>query len=214
MTTLRTTNVFPALAAGAEPLDMGTAPENPLRLLQTWVEHVLKIEAVEPMYVTLATSDLKGHVSSRTVQLLAVEGDTTLFTTNFGSRKGVEMLETGRAAVSLYWRETAQSVNFSGTIEVADDAENDRRFKEDTRGVQAARTVSFHGKPMPDEAAHLAAFRELAEGDAPIARPDYWKWYRIRPDEMTFWEGHPEAMNRRIHYALKDGVWNHGMIQA
>lgn len=214
MTHPQTTNVFPALAAGAAPLDMATAPVNPLRLLQTSCEHVLAIDACEPMYVTLATASATGDVSSRTVQLLAVEEDTVLFTTNFGSRKGVEMTKTGRAAVSLYWRETAQSVNFTGTVEIASDEENDRRFSEDTRAVQVARVVSFHGKPLPDEEAQIAAFKELYESGKPIPRPEYWKWYRIRPDAMTFWEGRPESLNRRIHYARKDGVWAHGMVQA
>ncbi len=201
MTTIRTTNFFPALGAGATPLDIATAPENPLRLLESWVDHVMAIEAVEPMFVTLATASASGVVSSRTVQLLAIEEDTTLFTTNFGSRKGVEMLETGRVAVSLYWRETAQSVNFTGSVE-------------DDRGVQASRVASFHGRDLPDEAAHLAKFQALVESGEPIARPDYWKWFRVRVDAVTFWEGHPESMNRRIHYALKDGAWSKGMVQA
>ncbi|ARO14734.1 pyridoxamine 5'-phosphate oxidase [Ketogulonicigenium robustum] len=208
------THTPPKPAQAAASLDLTRAPENPLRLLGDWVAHILSIAAVEPMYVTLATSSGAGVVSSRTVQMLDVEADTILFTTNFGSRKGTEMAETGRAAVSIYWRETAQSVNFTGTVAVADDAENDLRFAQDPRWVQASRAVSFQGRPLPDEAAQLAAFRALAEGHDPIARPPYWKWYRIRPDAMTFWEGHSNALNRRIHYALGGGVWSKGMVQS
>jgi pyridoxamine 5'-phosphate oxidase len=211
----QTTNSFPALRGDAPALDAATAPANPLVLLQQWVSHVLSIGALEPMYVTLATADPSGSPSSRTVQLLEVSDEALLFTTNFGSRKGVEMLATGRAAMSLYWRETAQSVNVTGRVVVADATENDRRFAEDSRNVQAARTVSFHGRPLPDEAAQLAAFRELAEGSAPIPRPDYWRWFRIEPDAVTFWEGHPEALNRRVHYHRGFGApWRKGAIQA
>lgn len=214
MSKLTSTNFFPELGGGAKPLDVATVPDSPLRLLDAWVEHVLEIGAVEPMFVTLATSDARGNVSSRTVQLLAVEAETLLFTTNFGSRKGVEMLETGRAAVSLYWRETAQSVNVTGAVEIADDEENDARFAAEDRAVQVARTVSFHGKPLEDEAAQLEAFRAMVESDAPIPRPDYWKWFRIRPDAVTFWEGHPGALNRRVHYAAGEAGWTKGMVQA
>ncbi|TPW30500.1 phenazine biosynthesis protein [Martelella alba] len=212
--TPETTNSFPALASGATPLDVASAPENPCLLLQDWVHHILSIEAVEPMYVTLATASASGVPSSRTVQLLAVEDDALLFTTNFGSRKGVEMLETGRAAVSLYWRETAQSVNITGTIVIASDAENDRRFAEDSRPVQAARTVSFHGLPLDDEAAQLKAHGDLVASGEIIPRPDYWRWYRLVPDAVTFWEGHPEALNRRVHYARSEASWSHGAVQS
>lgn len=207
--------VFPGTPADVALLDAATAPEHPLELLGAWLDEVVARGAVEPSYVTLATASKDGVPSSRTVQLLAVEPEALLFTTNFGSRKGVEMQETGRAAVSIYWRETAQSVNVTGRVEWADDAESDERFAGETRGVQASRTVAFQGLPLEDEAAQLERFRALVDDDAPIERPDYWRWLRIVPDAVTFWEGHPEVLNRRIHYALgNDGAWTHGAIQA
>lgn len=213
---LPTTNFFPQTPDTVDRLDIATAPENPLVLLQDWVSHIMSVEALEPMFVTLATASKEGIPSARTVQLLDVEDDTLLFTTNFGSRKGVEMLQTGRAAVALYWRETAQSVNITGEIAIADREENDRRFAKDERAVQASRTVSFHGRPLPDENAQLAALRALIGSDETIPRPDYWKWFRLVPDTVTFWEGHPEALNRRIHYDRKTitAPWTKGAIQA
>ncbi|MDR3475992.1 MAG: pyridoxamine 5'-phosphate oxidase family protein [Devosia sp.] len=211
-----TTNTFPAMPKHVAPLDAAAAPDNPLHLLQRWISHVLEIGAIEPMYVTLATASRAGAPSSRTVQLLEAADETVLFTTNFGSRKGIEIGETGRVAVSIYWRETAQSVNFTGTVVVAADDENDRRFAQDSRVVQAARTVSFHGRPLPDEAAQLAEFRALIDSGRPIPRPEHWKWFRVIPDAVTFWEGHPEALNRRLHYGRSgpDAAWARGAIQA
>lgn len=208
------TNYFPELRGGAQPMDFDTCPDNPLLLLQQWTEHVLEIGATEPMFVTLATASASGIPSARTVQLLGISEDAMLFTTNFGSRKGVEIMETGRVAVAIYWRETAQSVNVTGRVVIADDEENDRRFAEDTRGVQASRVVSFHGRPLADEAAHNARWEALYKSDEPISRPDYWKWFRVLPDGVTFWEGHPDRMNRRMHYALKDGAWEKSPVEA
>lgn len=205
---------FPAMPDHLAQLDARSAPESPLALLQDWVSTILDLGAREPMYVTLATASPAGVPSSRTVQLLEVEDRALRFTTNSGSRKGVEMTETGRAAVSLYWRETAQSVNVTGTVIWADDEENDQRFIEDSRAVQASRTVSFHGLPLEHEQVQLDAFVALRDNGHPISRPDYWKWFRVIPDAVTFWEGHPDVLNRRLHYALDSGVWHHGAIQA
>ncbi|HZU64808.1 MAG TPA: pyridoxamine 5'-phosphate oxidase family protein [Novosphingobium sp.] len=206
--------VFPQTPAHAGRLDAAGAPDHPLALVRAWYDHVLAIGAEQPAYVTFATSSVAGVPSSRTVQMLEVEAGALLFTTNFGSRKGLEMLATGRAAVSIYWRETAQSINLTGTIDIAGEAECDRRFAEEDRAVMAARTVSFHGRPLVDEGAQLAAFHALLESDAPIARPDYWKWFRLLPDAVTFWEGCPGALNRRLHYALEGARWQRGAIEA
>lgn len=205
---------FPATPAGVPALDTETAPENPLELVRQWIAYVLDRGAVEPLYVTLATASKDGVPSSRTVHLLDVEDDAVRFTTNFGSRKGVEMSQTGRAAVSLYWRETAQSINFTGDVVIASDEESDARFAEEHRKTQASRVVSFHGRDLSDPEAQVRAFEELVSSGRPIKRPDYWKYYRIVPDAVTFWEGHPESLNRRIHYARSDGRWGHGWIQA
>lgn len=207
-------NFFPSLPDDVARIDETTAPDHPLRMLEQWLSHVLRIGAVEPTFVTLATASKSGVPSSRTVQLLDIEDDAVRFTTNFGSRKGVEILENPRAAVSLYWRETAQSVNFTGDVVIADDEENDRRFQEDDRRVQASRIASFHGKRLDDEAAQYERWKALYESGEPLERPDYWKWFRIVPDAVTFWEGHPETLNRRLHYALIDGAWEKFRIEA
>ncbi|HEY0315692.1 MAG TPA: pyridoxamine 5'-phosphate oxidase family protein [Sphingomonas sp.] len=206
--------VFPSTPSEVERLDVSRVDENPLFLLRTWLSYVVSIGAIEPAYVTLATASLAGVPSSRTVQLLDVERSALLFSTNFGSRKGMEMLETGRAAVSIYWRETAQSINATGSIVVADDVENDRRFAEENRAIQAARTVSFQGRVLDDEAGQLARFFELTEAETPLVRPDYWKWFRLVPDAVTFWEGRSEALNRRLHYAMGTEGWSRYPIEA
>ncbi|PZU39911.1 MAG: phenazine biosynthesis protein [Microbacterium sp.] len=206
--------VFPQTPTDVAPLNQAAAPENPLDLLGGWLDAVVARGAVEPYYVTLATSSRDGIPSSRTVQLLDVEADALLFTTNAGSRKGVEMRETGRAAVSMYWRETAQSINVTGAVVWADDAESDERFARESRPVQASRSVSFHGLTLEDESAQLTAFSELVESDSVIPRPEYWRWLRVIPDAVTFWEGHTQALNRRLHYAREAGTWTRRAVQA
>ncbi|GAA1703519.1 pyridoxamine 5'-phosphate oxidase [Microbacterium sediminicola] len=206
--------VFPAMPEDLPRLDVAVAPENPLDLLRSWWETVIERGALDPQYVTLATASATGVPSSRTVQLLAVEDDALLFTTNAGSRKGVEISQTGRAAVSTFWRESAQSVNITGDVVWADDAESDERFAGESRAVQASRSVSFHGLPLSDEIDQLERFAALRDGEDAIPRPDYWRWLRIVPDAVTFWEGHPEALNRRVHYRRVDGVWTREAIQA
>ena len=195
-------------------LSVEATPGDPLVLMKEWADHILSIDALEPMYVTLATASRNGVPSSRMVQLLDIEPDCLLFTTNMGSRKGMEMIATGCAAVSVYWRETAQSINVTGTIQQATTEENDRRFAHEDRAIQAARVASFQGRPVDDEGAYLAKFEEILNRDTIIERPDYWRWFRLFPNAVTFWKGYPKALNRRLHYQMTDAGWTHGLIQA
>lgn len=205
---------FPSAAPGTVPLDEDAAPVHPLTLLQNWARVAVGDDLRSPIYVALATSSPDGVVSSRMVQLLDVEDDGLLMSTNFGSRKGMELTANPRAAISLFWESLGQSVNATGVIEIASDEENDERFAAEPRQVQVSRTVSFHGLPLDDEEAQLARFRALLESEDPLPRPDYWRWFRLRPDAVTFWEGHADALNRRLHYSLADGRWNARRIQA
>ena len=60
----------------------------------------------------------------------------------------------------------------------------------------------------------LERFTRLRDSGEPIERPAYWRWLRVLPDAMTFWEGHPEALNRRVHYRRADSRWTREAIQA
>jgi pyridoxamine 5'-phosphate oxidase len=196
-------------------LDPLTAPADPLALLREWIMTAAALGARDPWYVTLATASKNGIPSSRTMQLLEIENDALQFSTNMDSRKGVEIRETGRAAVSLYWRETAQSVNLTGVVALASDAECDTRFAAERRDVQAARAVCSQGRRLDDERAQLDVFHALLTDEAPIPRPGFWRYFRVVPDSVTFWEGQPGTLNRRLHYArAATGAWDHFQIEA
>ncbi|WP_159805417.1 pyridoxine/pyridoxamine 5'-phosphate oxidase [Cellulomonas citrea] len=195
-------------------LDAATAPESPLALLAAWAAAAVAATGGEPSFGTLATVGPAGAPSTRVIQLLEVEPETLLFTTNFGSRKGVEMAANPHVAYSLWWPAIARSVNLTGTVEYADEAENDARFAADPLLVQAARTVSFHGRPLTDEPGQQRRLDALVAAGEPLPRPDYWGWFRLRPDSATFWQANPEGVNRRVHYAWAGDAWSHGAVQA
>lgn len=206
----------PPLSSDVTPVtpDLASAPANPLELLRAWLQHAIDNGAREPAFVTLATASREGAPSSRTVQIIDIDADALLFTTSFRSRKGVEMRQTGRAAVSMHWREIARAVDVTGVVAEASDEESDRRFAEFPRFIQASRIASDQGRVLDDERARLAAFRELVTGSAPLARPQHWKWFRVVPDGVTFWQERPEGLNFRLRYSREAGHWRRIRIQS
>jgi pyridoxine/pyridoxamine 5'-phosphate oxidase len=193
----------------AIPLDLESkgAPENPMELLQRWAEDAVVANVVEPMYVTLATSSSDGRPSSRTVQVLEIDDHALLLTTNMSSRKGKEILATGRVAITFYWREMAQAINLTGDVAIADSEECDERFSGEERRIKAARVLSRQGQPLVDREALVSSFESLSDSETPIERPSDWVYYRIIPDSVSFWSAEDNGINRRLHYALEDDAW-------
>lgn len=194
-------------------IDPRTSPDDPLVLLRAWLAHADAAGVRSPRHVTFATADTAGNPSSRTLQLLALEEHALLFTTDIGSRKGREMTATGRAAVTFYWRETRRAVNLTGTVELADDRECDVRFANDDLIAQSARAVSRQGEPDEDHEALMGRFQALVDCGRPMGRPAYWRWFRVVPDSVSFWEDMPGSLNRRLHYTMRGNFWRRDRVQ-
>jgi pyridoxamine-phosphate oxidase len=188
-------------------------PADPVRLLQEWVEQAHRHEVSEPMALALATTDRDCNPSSRIVLAKEVDGRGIVFTTHHGSRKGRDMEAVGRAAGTLYWRETIQQVNVAGTVERLSHDESDALFAERPLAAQATTAVSRQGERLDDLATLRERARAVTDGAATVPRPEGWGGYRLVPDRIEFWHGSTDRLHRRLSYALDDGSWEVRRLQ-
>jgi dihydrophenazinedicarboxylate synthase len=187
-------------------------PGDPIALLRKWIEGA-RDRVREPMALALATVDRDYDPSCRVVLAKEVDERGLVFTTHHGSRKGRDIDAVGRAAGTLYWRETLQQVNVAGPVERLTDDRSDQLFQERPVAAQATTTVSRQGQPLPDP----RALRERAEGLAtrgePLLRPEGWGGYRLVPDRIEFWHGSTDRLHRRLCYARDGDSWSHRRLQ-
>jgi len=198
--------------AGLELPEFEAPPEDPLPLLDRWLQGADERGVREPRALALATADREGRPSNRIVLLKQVV-PAPLFAFSSNSRKGRELEANPRAAGTLYWRETLQQVVFEGPVGKLGEAEADALFAERPPAGRAATVASNQGEPLEDPERLKAAAAELAQAEEPPRRPRDWFAYRLDPDLIEFWHGSTDRLHRRLLYVKSDGAWAHRRLQ-
>ncbi len=187
--------------SGDVPLDlpeMDDPPADPVALLARWVARAEELGVREPGAATLSTTGADGP-SARTVLVRRVEATGPVFATSALSRKGRELAEDPRCALTFYWRETLQQVRVAGRVERAGAAESDAEFDARHPMARATVLVSRQSEPLEDEDALHAAARQVADSGG-LRRPEHWHLWRVVPTEIELWHGSLTRLHRRLEY--------------
>ena len=179
-------------------------PEDPVRAASQWLGEAEALGRRNANAMALASVDEGGKPSARMVLLkeLAPLG-YAVFYTNYGSRKGGELLATRRAAAVLYWHELGRQVRFEGPVLRSPDAESDAYFASRPLASQTNAWSSEQSRPLPDPAA-LAERAAKIVGTKPagqgLARPEFWGGFRLWLDAVELWVEGRDRFHERVRY--------------
>ncbi|CAH2010578.1 unnamed protein product [Acanthoscelides obtectus] len=92
--------------------------KEPLDLFHKWFQ-VVKTDTrtVEPNAMCLSTCTKDGYPSARFVLLKGYSKEGFIFFTHYSSRKGQQLAENPRAALTFYWEHYSRSVRIEGDVE-------------------------------------------------------------------------------------------------
>jgi pyridoxamine-phosphate oxidase len=186
-------------------------PDEPLPLLERWLQIADERGVREPRALALATADAEGRPSSR-ILLLKQATPFLVFAGSYESRKGRDLAANPRAAGTLYWRETLQQVTVEGPVRKLSEEESNAIFGERPAAARATTVASEQGKPLEDPEELRRAARSLA-GDDSVRRPRRWGGWRLDPDTVEFWHGSPNRLHRRLLYTKSEGGWASRRLQ-
>jgi pyridoxamine 5'-phosphate oxidase len=179
------------------------APEDPVRTAAQWLGEAEALGRRNANAMALASVDDEGRPSVRMVLLkeLAPLG-YAVFYTNYGSRKGIELLSTGGAAAVLYWHELARQVRFEGRVVRSPAAESDAYFASRPLPSQVNAWSSEQSRPLTDLSAleeRAAKFAENA-ADRPLPRPELWGGFRLWFQAVELWVEGRDRFHERVRY--------------
>jgi pyridoxamine 5'-phosphate oxidase len=192
-------------------LEESQLPDDPMILLDAWMEQALKTASHDPSAMTLSTVDEQGNPSSRIVLLKKIVQGRLLFFTHYHSRKARDIQHNSRVAVNFHWPELERQVRITGTASPVEEAESDRYFQSRPFESQVAAWASPQSEVMPDRESLDNAYLSMLEkfkGALRVPRPPLWGGFAIHPLHLEFWQGGEHRLHDRIEYRLEEQGWS------
>ncbi|HEX7988535.1 MAG TPA: pyridoxamine 5'-phosphate oxidase [Stenotrophomonas sp.] len=173
---------------------------------------------VDATAMTVATADIDGRPSARTVLLKAFDERGFVFYTHLDSRKGRELHGNRAAALLFLWRslrEAGIQVRIEGDAQLVSAAESDAYFASRPRMSQIGAWASVQSQPLASREEfeqRLANFEARFEG-RDVPRPDGWGGVRVVPRRIEFWYGADFRLHERWCYETDAaGEWSKRML--
>jgi pyridoxamine 5'-phosphate oxidase len=199
-------------------VDYGTTGLDADDLAPTWHEQLAawlaQAEAdgvVEPNAMVLATAGDDGRPASRTVLCKGLDARGVVFFTNYTSAKSHDLRVTRYASATFPWYVQQRQVHVRGPVEKIAPAETRAYWESRPRGSQLGAWASPQSAPVRDRRAlddALAGVVHRFGDDEPVPVPPHWGGWRIRPDEVEFWQGRSNRLHDRLRFELAaDRSW-------
>lgn len=189
-------------------LDETTAADHPFTQFHAWFEEYRATKPIEPNIMTLATTDSRGQPWARIVLLKSYDENGLVFYTNYGSHKGQQLGDDGKACLHFFWMMMERQIQIHGAVEKLSRAESEQYFHSRPRQSQLGAWASAQSQPVANRAdleANFAAVSERFNEQVPL--PEFWGGYLVRPTRFEFWQGGANRLHDRVEYSLQNGIW-------
>ncbi|MEV8595165.1 pyridoxal 5'-phosphate synthase [Streptomyces sp. NPDC052012] len=204
---LRSLRVWDPEVTELPAFDPAAAPDEPSALFTRWFAEVAAAGQTEPHTMSLATADADGLPDVRIVMLHGADADGWSFATHAHSRKGLHLAARPYAALAFYWPVLGRQVRVRGPVEPAPAHESRADLHARSTGALAAALTGRQSEVLGSleelTRASEAAW-EHAQRD-PDAEAGSWTLYRLRPDEVEFFQGDARRRHVRLRYRRADG---------
>lgn len=184
--------------------------DNPIEEFQKWFSRATENGVLEPNAMALGTVDAEGQPSVRIVLLKGLDAQGFVFFTNYESRKGKELTEFPKAALTFFWGELEQQVRIEGRVEAISAAESDEYYNSRDKGSRLGAWASPQSQIIPNREFLEEKVKEVVvkfQDTEHPPRPPFWGGFRVIPHRIEFWQGRQSRLHDRIVFEKKGENW-------
>lgn len=194
---------FPVLRREDLPLD-------PTIAMTAWMDEAGAHPGIDDARTAcLATADPDASPDARMIIVRDIGPEGLLVYTSLASAKAGQLDAVGRAAVVLFWEPLMRQLRVRGDAVRLTDEEADDHFARRPRPNRIAAWASDQAEHLGDRDELEARFADVdGRFDDDVPRPDTWGGYRVVPDEVELWQGHPDTrIHDRFRYQRSGDGW-------
>ena len=183
---------------------------NPIKQFANWFTTAIETGIRDVNAMSLATAGQDAKPSVRIVLLKSFDEDGFVFFTNYESEKGEQLEANPYAALGFYWIELDRQIRISGKVDKTSREESQTYFHSRPVGSQLSAWASRQSAVLDGRRVLDARMEEMNERFAGkrVPLPPHWGGYRLKPDNMEFWQGRSNRLHDRFRYTRQsDGSW-------
>jgi pyridoxamine 5'-phosphate oxidase len=184
--------------------------DDPFVIARAWLGEAEGSEPNDANAMALATVDATGLPNTRMVLLKAIEADSFVFYTNYGSVKAQEIEGAGKAAFVLHWKSLRRQIRARGSVSREEGPAADAYYRSRSLKSRLGAWASRQSQPLVSRGALMAEVARVtaAKGLNP-PRPPFWGGYRIAPVEIEFWADGAHRLHDRFRWTREapDAEW-------
>lgn len=193
----------------AGQFNKSSVPENPLKLLEEWLEAAV-LQGISEANAFVLSTAINNQPDSRVVLLRGISENGLSFFTNYLSKKAEDIESNHRICMNFYWRELDRQIRIHAGIKKLPEAESDSYFASRPRESQIGAWASDQSKILSNYQElelKVNKYTEQFEGKV-VPRPDHWGGFLAIPSYYEFWQGRKNRLHDRIIYhTLEENKW-------